>query len=372
MHILFLCEHCQGTDGWSRYTVSLGEALEERGHTIDYVTAKEEKEDERPLLPPPLRLLSRPFLAPFVARHLTMLLRRLQPDILHITVEPYALLLPFLGNWRSRTILTIHGSYGIRLLQFFRTRFLFLRALREIARIITVSAYTEQAVLRELQHLEREEITASLRERLRVIRNGIRLPPWSPGQTSWHPEKRLLHVGGVKPLKGVLEALEACAVYRERTRTPFFLSIIGRIPEGDQYVAAVERRMAELKLTDYGELRGIVSEDRLQQAYRGADLLLLPARTERNTFEGFGLVYLEANAHGVPCIGPRESGAAEAIAEGVSGYHVHPGDPTEIAERMHWILNEHRIARESCRQWAEEHSIEHVAQQLEEVYRELS
>ena len=113
---------------------------------------------------------------------------------------------------------------------------------------------------------------------------------------------------------------------------------------------------------------GPLSDAELAKAYKEADLLLVPSQTTETSFEGFGLVYIEANAYGVPCIGPERSGAAEAIEDGKSGYTVSAHDPALIAKRMHWILNEEKISAASCRAWAEAHSIEKTVNAVEEVY----
>lgn len=95
------------------------------------------------------------------------------------------------------------------------------------------------------------------------------------------------------------------------------------------------------------------------------------SKTDGIYFEGFGLVFLEANAHGIPVIGSRDSGCAEAIDEGKSGYVVDAFDQKMIVERMHWVLDEKRIDRAECRRWAEFHSISKQVDQIEMCYRSV-
>ena len=64
-----------------------------------------------------------------------------------------------------------------------------------------------------------------------------------------------------------------------------------------------------------------------------ASVFALPSRGE-----GFGLVYLEAMAHGLPCIGSRQDAAGDVIVDGTTGHLV---DQTDTA----------RSARESCSCW---------------------
>jgi phosphatidylinositol alpha-1,6-mannosyltransferase len=84
------------------------------------------------------------------------------------------------------------------------------------------------------------------------------------------------------------------------------------------------------------------------------------------------LVFLEANARGIPVIGSMDSGCKEAIAEGVSGYAVDAFDPMAIAERLQWILVDKRIAPEECKAWAQRHSIDQQVDSIAQVYREVT
>jgi glycosyltransferase involved in cell wall biosynthesis len=207
-------------------------------------------------------------------------------------------------------------------------------------------------------------------ERAIVIPNGIALPTWN-SLTHHEGPKNILTVGGIKPRKGILEAVEACAAYKRRSTTSFVFTIVGSVHELE-YEQLLQRRIAALGLQDTVRIAGFVSDAELMELYKNADLYLMPVQTTPDVFEGFGLVYLEANAFGVPCIGPDKSGAAEAIEEGTSGYHVNVDDGEQIAERMAWILDERRIDPASCRSWAERHSLEVVCTRTEAVYNTLS
>jgi len=120
------------------------------------------------------------------------------------------------------------------------------------------------------------------------------------------------------------------------------------------------------------EFLGRVNDQTLENLYKQADVFLMPSLTTEDTFEGFGLVYIEANAHGVPVIGPDRSGSTEAIANGKSGYTVDVRDPAAIADALHKILDEHTISPDGCRKWAEQHSAEHMANATYDVYQRVA
>lgn len=366
MKILLISESLNAPGGWATYTKNLSLGLKELGHDVT-IWSPEDCGILRQL-PTPLDVLR----FPLRMTGLRSALRHFAPDVIHITAEPYALLFTFLPrDILSRSILTIHGSYGVRLLRSPLSRMMMKRVLARLSACITVSEYTKARVGREIT----QRISARLAERFlkhaHVIYNAIRIPEEkrmhakNPGEP-----KQILLIGPVKPRKGVLEAVEACALYRQTHTTPFALRIIGT-QNDSAYSRTVEQRIVALHMQNEIRFEGVLPQDKLDAAYRSGDLLLLPARTTETTFEGFGLVYIEAAGYGIPSIGPDDSGAAEAIAEGRSGYRVHSEDAAAIAERMHWILDEHRITPETCRTWAQQFSIPAMAKAMTDLYGSL-
>jgi len=77
---------------------------------------------------------------------------------------------------------------------------------------------------------------------------------------------------------------------------------------------------------------GFISDAEITDHYLLADLFVMPSKNE-----GFGIVFLEALACGVPVIGGNQDGTADALLNGRLGTMVNPGNVAEIAATM---LNE--------------------------------
>lgn len=80
---------------------------------------------------------------------------------------------------------------------------------------------------------------------------------------------------------------------------------------------------------------GFVSEARLAAIYAQAAVFAMPSRGE-----GFGIAYLEAMAHGLPCIGSVHDAAGEVIEDGVTGYLVDQSDTRALADRVSRLLGD--------------------------------
>jgi phosphatidylinositol alpha-1,6-mannosyltransferase len=79
---------------------------------------------------------------------------------------------------------------------------------------------------------------------------------------------------------------------------------------------------------------GFLSDPALEALYRESAVFAMPSRNE-----GFGLVYLEAMAHGLPCIGSVHDAAGDVIEDGVTGFLVDQADSVALAERIVRLLS---------------------------------
>jgi phosphatidyl-myo-inositol dimannoside synthase len=138
-------------------------------------------------------------------------------------------------------------------------------------------------------------------------------------------ELLLLSVGRLQARKGhdlVLKALASMPASAPRMR--YIVTGCGDDAPRLQALAA------ELGLTSQVDFIGIVPPDALPSYYAAADIFVHPNRVEGEDFEGFGMVFLEAAATGMPAIGGRSGGVPEAIEEGKTGLLVSGSDPNEL------------------------------------------
>jgi len=135
---------------------------------------------------------------------------------------------------------------------------------------------------------------------------------------------RILFVGTLLPRKGVHTLIEAVA----RCRHPVHLTVVGGEQADPAYARSLRRQVAALNLGHCVDFTGAVPDAELRRHFAKADLLAVPS------FEGFGIVYLEAMAHGLPVIASTSGAAHEIVTPGENGYLVDPGDAATLAGHL--------------------------------------
>jgi glycosyltransferase involved in cell wall biosynthesis len=80
---------------------------------------------------------------------------------------------------------------------------------------------------------------------------------------------------------------------------------------------------------------GWVEREELAQLYRSASLFVMPS-----LFDAYGLVFLEAMGHGLPCIGTNLCAMPEIIEEGVTGRLVPRGESEPLAQALIDLLSD--------------------------------
>jgi glycosyltransferase involved in cell wall biosynthesis len=140
---------------------------------------------------------------------------------------------------------------------------------------------------------------------------------------------RLLAVGAVVPRKGYDVLTAALAAITDLQWT---LSIVGDHTRDPDCAAQLEAQIAGCGLAKRVALLDAVSDARLVDLYRSADLFVLPSR-----FEGYGMAFAEAIAHGLPVIGTTAGAIPETVPEG-AGVLVPPDDAQALAAALRRLI----------------------------------
>ena len=185
-------------------------------------------------------------------------------------------------------------------------------------------------------------------DRIHVINNGVDLDFYRPGPrdrsglpVAARDSRLILSVGRFIERKGHEQLLRAMPAILEKIPDAYCL-IVGDGPLREQLRTLILTLGLQARCTI---LVGVKPDD-LRQLYRDCDVFALPCRTlaDGNT-EGFGLVFLEANACGAPVIAGVAGGTIEAVDDGESGLLVDGSDPACIADAVTRVLSTKNLAQ---------------------------
>ncbi len=162
-----------------------------------------------------------------------------------------------------------------------------------------------------------------------ALPNIVALPPAGQFQPEIRPEEiiaranqggplRLLFVGNLIPRKGLHTLLAAIQGAPEDSLT---LTVVGGALLDSGYGSAIRQQIAQNNLQGRVRLLGFQSQAELAALLSDHHVLVVPS-----SYEGFGIVYLEAMSFGLPAIGTTGGGAGEIITHGLDGYLVAPED----------------------------------------------
>ncbi len=149
-----------------------------------------------------------------------------------------------------------------------------------------------------------------------------------------------LTMGRLIPRKGHDQVLKSLARLRSQQKNVFYI-IAGRGPEESR----LKQLARQLNLVERVRFAGFVEHDQVNAYMNACDCFIMPNREENGDVEGYGLVFIEANACGKPVIAGKSGGAVEAVEDNVTGLLVDPSSVDEIVAKMDLIMRDQELAQ---------------------------
>lgn len=210
------------------------------------------------------------------------------------------------------------------------------------------------------------------RAKIEVVHNGVD-PEYTPQRKGKVesikekyalPDRFILFVGTLEPRKNVISLIEA---FRELVSEGREMKLVLAGGKGWGY-KEIYRRVEDLDLEERVIFTGYVPSDDLPALYSAAEIFCYPS-----LYEGFGLPPLEAARCKTPVVTSRRSSLPEIIGDG--GLLVDPSQPTEIAQALLRILEDHGLRKELVekgKRRAEQFTWKRCARKTLEIYKDLT
>ena len=263
---------------------------------------------------------------------------------------------------RAAFVLNVFGTYTLVPLDDWKQSFFASLIFRFADAVIPVSQFIKREVAKKV----------SLRD-MPVVNLGVDLERFKAITPTPADPPYIIGVGGIKPRKGYDISLKAFAEVAKTHPTLCYM-IVGSHTHDPMYVQSLKTTAHELGVGSRVLFPEHVSEHDLLNLYARASMFILTSVNDGRHVEGFGLVFLEAAACGLPAIGTKDNGIEDAIIEGETGLLVPQYDVAATADAMEKLISDTKLRARmstSARESVQKRTWGHIAQQYEEIYKGL-
>jgi glycosyltransferase involved in cell wall biosynthesis len=257
------------------------------------------------------------------------------------------MLLQFFHAFRPRRlVLTFHGSEILKFAGSSLRRLLARQLIQHATRVSTLSNYTQELLLTHFpEAADKIFLTPG------ALRSDFAVVPPRPELS--RDKVVVLTVGRLHPRKGQLLTLNALQMLPREVRSRIEYWVVGAQSKGnyESHLRAAAAEHPDLVVRFFGNL----PDDELAGIYERADVFAMTSVNLDRSVEGFGLVYLEAAAHGLPVVAHDVGGVSEAVVDGVTGLLVPPNRPAQLAAAFEKLIHDPGLRTKlgaAGREWA--------------------
>lgn len=353
MKICYITHDLNPSGGWGRLSEDLIHGVEKAGHQV--IVLKQSRDESGGITA--IKSRTWPLMTFWSARKYLR-----DCDLVHaIDGYPFAVF-GTLANMglNKKLVITLVGTYSVAPLYHRTQSWLLKWAYKSADHLTSISNFTKQEVLKKI----------SLKN-IEVINPGIDLEKFYRPKVEAR-EKFILSVGALKFRKGYHNSIQAFALAKKQIPQLRY-KIVGSQSDRN-YFSDLKKMALKLKVDKDIEFLAGLSDDELASLYQTAQLFILTSINHNHHFEGFGIVFLEAAAAGLPCIGTRGSGIEDALQDGYNGFLVDQNDPENTATKIVEMLivpEQYQNFSANSIEWAKQHSMKASIAKYLEVYRKV-
>ncbi|MEM0117546.1 MAG: glycosyltransferase family 4 protein [Conexivisphaerales archaeon] len=186
-----------------------------------------------------------------------------------------------------------------------------------------------------------------------------------------HDKRYILYLGRINKTKGLEYLLQAFSKVSKEYED-LYLVLAGPVTdrEEEEYNNKLVYETSQLGIFGKVIFTGPLSEEEKLAAYESCSVFVLPS-----VYEPYGIVLLEAAAHGKPLVASYTDGPASIIKDRVNGLLVPPEDAASLADSIHSLMKDEDSAKRmgsAARAMAEGHRWDKIVESIESVYRGMN
>ncbi|OHB19527.1 MAG: hypothetical protein A3D40_02705 [Parcubacteria group bacterium RIFCSPHIGHO2_02_FULL_40_12] len=353
MKIVYLTHDINPKDGWGRYASDLIHGVKNSGHDVLILKEQDDGFEGIPILKRGLGVFSS-------ALKVRKFIKNC--DIIHaLDGYPYGIV-GVIANFGigKKLVITGVGTYAVEPLYNFKTASLLKWAYRKSGRVVTISNFTKSEILKKVKI-----------NNIKVINPGLDFRKFNRLHLEIS-EKFILSVGALKKRKGYHISIPAFALAKKEIPNLKY-KIVGS-QEDRNYFNYLKELAKENRVEDSAEFLGNLADEELKKLYQTARLFVLTSVNHSHHFEGFGLVFLEAAAAGLPVIGTKGNGIEDSVKGGYNGILVEQNDIEGTARAMIGLLNDkdRRLTMsKNSYEWAKSNDMDSMVKRYLDIYKNI-
>jgi glycosyltransferase involved in cell wall biosynthesis len=353
--------------GVERYTLDLSTALVRLGHDVQVICANEPASaiDRRD----GVRIKRLHFFGKVANTNITLSLLfhllRTDFDLIHTHMPtPWTMEMSLLAAKikRKPCVLTYHNDVEKAGLLGLATRAYSVTVLKLVLSLVDRILVTQPRILTTSKAL------APHRSKVRIVPNGIAQMPSKPSLERLPSTLLFVSVLDAHHRYKGFQVLAQAMAHLKQVLPDIRLVVVGRGELVPEYQALV----AKLDLERQVQFLGYVDADTLHDLYGRCTMFVLPSI---DAHEGFGIVLLEAMAHGAPVITTTAAGLSDEIAERVAGLVVPPKDAPALAQAIRRLLEcrhlRNSLGLRGCELVKTKYRWSVIAKDVQTIYQEL-
>lgn len=349
-NILYLTHDLNPKSGWGRYSSDLIKGIESIGFkTQALVESKSDNYKGTLLLYRGLKIF----------KNFSKIRQAIKNcDIIHsLDVYPYSIIADQANLFITKKhVITGVGTYAVAPLFNKKTSYLARRAVMRSDRVCTISNYTKM----QMQKVLKKDIT--------VVNPGIDFDKFYISRQLLK-SNFILSVGALKERKGQHISISAFALARKKYPDLKYILVGSQKDKG--YFSYLKKIISQEKIDDYVEFKTGIEDKELIDLYSQAKLFVMTSVNKGFHFEGYGLVFLEASAAGLPVIGTRGNGIEDTVKDGVNGILVKQNDVEGTAQAITKVLANVDDYSKNSYIWAKDNDKQKAAKQYADIYNSL-
>lgn len=205
-----------------------------------------------------------------------------------------------------------------------------------------------------------------LEKKMSIVHPGVTLPKTGQSPSTIQSFKKkyglehkkiLLSVGRLTTRKGLKEFVENSLAYIVQQEPNVILVVVGESPKnslgaGLQTREEILEVAKQNKVENYILFLGVITNnEQLATIYEAADVHVFPVRHIPDDPEGFGMVAIEAAAHGLPTVAFATGGIVDAVKQNESGWLVEKNNYEVLAKKVIEVLKQPRNIKK-CQEFA--------------------